>query len=141
MTDKEMNIGIFNEISSEKTEEILNKIKNNEKLDSLDLNSPKNENSIYSITEEKTWNKNDNHTRNLNPINPIKPINDTSEKKWYSILMLERYDKDIRVITSVRPVYAVETKYNQKLIDYANEQNKFIKPYGRYYIECCEELT
>ena len=26
MTDKEMNIGIFNEISSEKTEEMLNKI-------------------------------------------------------------------------------------------------------------------
>lgn len=49
MNDKEINI------------EILNKIKNNEKLDSLDLNSPKNENSIYSITEDKTWNKNDNH--------------------------------------------------------------------------------
>lgn len=141
MNDKEINIGIFNEISSEKTEEILNKIKNNEKLDSLDLNSPKNENSIYSITEDKTWDKNDNYTRNLNPKKPIKPIKDISEKKWYSILMLERYDKDIKVITSVRPVYAVETKYNQKLVDYANEQNKFIKPYGRYYIECCEELT
>lgn len=66
MNDKEINI------------EILNKIKNNEKLDSLDLNSPKNENSIYSITEDKTWDKNDNHTRNLNP---KKPIKDISEKK------------------------------------------------------------
>ena len=141
MTDKEMDIRIFNEISSEKTEEMLNKIKNNEKLDSLDLNSPKNENSIYSITEDKTWNKNDNHTRNLNPKKPIKPTKDTSEKKWYSVLMLERYDKDNKVTTSVRPVYAVETKKKKKLVDYANEQNKFIKPYGRYYIECCEELT
>ena len=62
------------------------------------------------------------------------------ERKWYSILMLEKYDKETLAITSVRPVYVVETKDNQKLIDYANEQNKFIKPYGRYYIECCEEL-
>ena len=63
------------------------------------------------------------------------------KRKWYSILMLERYDKETLAITSVRPVYAVETKDNQKLIDYANEQNKFIRPYGRYYIECCEELV
>lgn len=65
------------------------------------------------------------------------------KRKWYSILMLERYDKETLAITSVRPIYAVENEDKQKLQelrDYANEQNKFIRPYGRYYIECCEEL-